>query len=47
MIVDLKKYSLIDWQQIKTNIDSIKDMHLDLIIINEDGILSVIPYEKI
>lgn len=47
MIVDLKKYSLIDWQQIKDNIDSIKDMQLDIIVINEDGILSVIPYEKI
>ena len=47
MIVDLKKYSLIDWNQIKTNIDSIKDMQLDIIIINEDGILSVIPYAKI
>ena len=47
MIVDLKKYSLIDWQQVKSNIDSIKDMHLDIIIINKDGILSVIPYEKI
>ncbi|PTY40903.1 hypothetical protein [Brachyspira hampsonii] len=47
MIVDLKKYSLIDLQKIKNNIDSIKDMMLDIIIINEDGILSVVPCEQI
>ncbi|MBW5409169.1 hypothetical protein E6A50_02135, partial [Brachyspira hampsonii] len=47
MIVDLKKYSLIDLPQIKSNIDSIKDMHLDIIIISEDGILSVVPCEQI
>lgn len=47
MIIDLKKYSLIDFQQIKTNIEIIKDMHFDIIIINEDGILSYVPCEKI
>ncbi|WP_300370999.1 hypothetical protein [Brachyspira sp.] len=39
MIIDLKKYSLIDFQQIKTNIETIIDMNFDIIVINETAYL--------
>lgn len=47
MIIDLKKYILTDLHQVKSNIKYIKDMKFDIIIINENGILSFIPCEKI
>ncbi len=47
MIIDLKKYVLTNLSQIRTYIDDIKNMKLDIIMINEDNILSFIPYEKI
>ncbi|WP_295157081.1 hypothetical protein [uncultured Brachyspira sp.] len=47
MIVDFKKYVLSDLSQISQYIDDIKNMKLNIIIINEDNILSFIPYDKI
>lgn len=47
MIIDLKKYVLTNLSQIRTYINDIKNMKLDIIMINENNILSFIPYEKI
>ena len=46
MIIDLKKYMSVTLSHIKTCIKSIADKQFDIIIINEDGILSFIPYDK-
>ena len=47
MIIDLKKYIEADLNQIKKYINIITDKELDIILINENGILSFIPFSEI
>ena len=47
MIIDLKKYIEADLNQIKKYINIIVDKELDIIIINENGILSFVPFSEI
>ena len=47
MIIDLKKYMPVDLSYIKMYINEIKEKQFDIILINQNGILSFIPFDKV